>query len=53
MKWNISERRVQLLCTQERIKGTVCFSRGWAIPQNADKPEDAQRIAAAHRADRI
>jgi hypothetical protein len=42
LKWNISERRVQLLCMQDRIKGSVRFGRGWAIPQGADKPKDAR-----------
>ena len=42
IKWNISERRVQLLCMQDRIKGSVRFGRGWAIPIDASKPEDAR-----------
>lgn len=42
IKWNISERRVQLLCMQERIESAVRFGRGWAIPQNAGKPKDAR-----------
>jgi hypothetical protein len=42
IKWDISERRVQLLCMQDRIKGSVRFGRGWAIPQDAEKPKDAR-----------
>lgn len=48
VKWNISERRVQLLCMQDRIKGSVRFGRGWAIPQDAEKPEDARVKSGKH-----
>lgn len=39
-KWNISERRVQLLCAQNRIDGVFRLGRAWAIPENAKKPDD-------------
>lgn len=39
-KWGISSRRVQQLCEQGRITGAIRFSRVWAIPKNAPKPED-------------
>ena len=39
-KWNISLRRVQVLCEQGRIKSTVRMGRAWAIPKNAEKPAD-------------
>lgn len=42
-KWGISERRIQKLCSENRIEGVVRFSRGWAIPKNAEKPNDARR----------
>ncbi|MEI3611444.1 helix-turn-helix domain-containing protein [Pseudogracilibacillus sp. SO30301A] len=41
-KWNISERRVQKLCQENRIPGVMRFSRVWAIPKNAEKPTDAR-----------
>lgn len=34
-KWNISERRVRVLCSEERIEGAVKFGRSWSIPNNA------------------
>ena len=37
-KWNISERRVQKLCNEGRIKGTVRFGRAWMIPSSAVLP---------------
>ena len=42
-KWNISERRVQKLCEENRIAGAVRFSRVWLIPKDAEKPADARR----------
>ena len=30
-KWGISERRIQKLCEDNRIPGTVRFIRVWAI----------------------
>lgn len=39
-KWNISQRRVQVLCEQGRIKGAARLGWAWAIPRDADKPAD-------------
>ena len=39
-KWNISQRRVQILCAENRIKGTFKLGEAWAIPEDAVKPED-------------
>jgi len=39
-KWGISERRVQILCQQNRIAGVLRFGRSWAIPKDAEKPPD-------------
>lgn len=41
-KWNISVRRVQVLCRQERIPGAKKFGRDWAIPDDAEKPLDGR-----------
>jgi hypothetical protein len=41
-KWDISERRVQKLCEDNRIDGAVRFSRVWAIPKDAGKPTDGR-----------
>ena len=42
-KWGISERRVQILCSQGRIEGVSKFGYMWLIPQNAQKPIDKRR----------
>lgn len=42
-KWGISERRVQVLCEQERIEGVSRLGKSWAIPKEAKKPTDARR----------
>ena len=42
-KFNISKRRVQLLCEQGRIEGAHRMSGVWLIPANAQKPTDARR----------
>lgn len=37
-KFNISKRRVQLLCEQDRISGTNMVSGVWLIPETTPKP---------------
>ncbi len=39
-KWNISQRRVQILCSENRIEGVFKLGEAWAIPQTAKKPLD-------------
>lgn len=41
-KWEISARRIQVLCAQNRIEGVRKFGHAWAIPENAIKPTDAR-----------
>ena len=41
-KWNITARRIQVLCSEGRIEGAVRFGRAWAIPITAKKPNDAR-----------
>ena len=41
-KWNISNRRIQVLCSQERIPGACRIGNMWAIPKDAEKPMDAR-----------
>ena len=38
----ISKRRIQVLCSDNRIEGAVRIGYSWAIPANAKKPEDAR-----------
>lgn len=39
-KWSISQRRVAILCSEERIKGAMMVGNMWIIPANAEKPVD-------------
>ena len=39
-KWGISRRRVQRLCSEERIPGVTKIGSYWAVPADAEKPKD-------------
>lgn len=41
-KWNISKRRIQILCADGRIPGAERLGYCWAIPKDAEKPADAR-----------
>lgn len=41
-KWGISARRIQILCAEKRIPGTIRVGKTWIIPANAVKPKDAR-----------
>ena len=47
-KWGISERRVQILCKQNRIPGVSKIGYMWLIPKDAEKPVDARRKEFKH-----
>lgn len=42
-KWNISERSVRNYCQQGRVKGAELKGKTWIIPEDAEKPERAER----------
>lgn len=42
--WNISQRRVDVLCKEGRIEGVVMMGNRWFVPQNAQKPDDKRRL---------
>ena len=42
-KWEVSARRIALLCEQNRIDGVIKKGKTWLIPENASKPSDARR----------
>ena len=41
-RWELSPRRIQVLCANGRIDGAVRIGYAWAIPSNAEKPSDAR-----------
>lgn len=42
-KWDMSPRRVQVLCNEGRIDGVQRVGNVWTIPENAVKPSDARK----------
>ncbi len=41
-KWNISARRIGILCAEGRIKGVIKKGKTWLIPAETKKPADAR-----------
>lgn len=39
-KWNIKERRIRILCAEDRIHGAKKVGKSWLIPEDAQKPID-------------
>ena len=42
-RWNISQRRVSVLCSENRIPNVAMLGNMWIIPINAEKPTDARK----------
>ncbi len=42
-KWNISQRRVDVLCKEGRINGAVMMGNRWFIPPEVKKPMDGRK----------
>lgn len=42
-KWHISQRRVQILCSEGRIEGVFKLGENWAIPIDSNKPIDGRK----------
>lgn len=43
-KWNISQRRVAVLCAENRIEGAMMVGNMWIIPSTAEKPTDKRTV---------
>ena len=43
-KWEISQRRVAILCSENRIEGAMMVGNMWIIPSNAENPIDKRTI---------
>ena len=48
-RWGITSRRVQVLCVSGKIKGPTKFGRVWAIPVDANRPEDGRVTTGKYR----
>jgi DNA modification methylase len=46
-KWSITRRRVQLLCSQNRIDGAQRIGNMWVIPSTGERPDDARKKVTA------
>ena len=42
--WNISQRRVDVLCKVGRIDGAVMMGNRWFVPEKAPKPQDRRKL---------
>jgi len=42
-KWNISSRRVRILCGEGRVEGAIQKGVIWLIPSNTQKPKELRR----------
>lgn len=49
-KWDMTPRRVQVLCNGGRIDGAQRVGNVWTIPENADKPIDARKKVVSPKA---
>ena len=43
-KWDISRRRVVVLCSEGRVEGVIQKDKIWLIPETAEKPIDGRRL---------
>ena len=41
-RWGISQRRVAVLCSENRIANATMVGNMWIIPDDAEKPIDAR-----------
>jgi hypothetical protein len=44
--WNISGRRVQILCTNGKVPGAQRLGNMWVVPKGTPKPIDGRTKAA-------
>ena len=51
-KWGISQRRVAILCSENRIENVEMVGNMWLIPINAQKPMDARSIRREEKEDK-
>lgn len=40
--WNITSRRIGVLCAEGRVAGAVKKGKTWLIPVQSEKPKDAR-----------
>lgn len=48
-RWEISARRVALLCSQGRLLSAEKIGNAWLIPEEAEEPKDPRKQRNARR----
>ena len=43
VKWDVTERQVQKMCSEGKIPEAIRFGRSWAIPNKTEKPTITRR----------
>ena len=51
VKWDISDRRVRILCAEGKILDVIQVGRAWLIPFDAVKPVDGRTIRSFGKKD--
>ena len=52
-RWNISQRRVSVLCAENRIPNVAMLGNMWIIPRDAEKPADARKEKQIKTAEKV
>ena len=47
-KWGVTPRRVQILCSENKVKGAERFGRNWMIPETAVLPSSGKKDDNPH-----
>lgn len=47
--WGVTQRRVQILCSDGKIPGATKFGRVWAIPAGIERPDDGRVKTGEYR----
>lgn len=48
-RWNLTRRRVQMMCANGQIEGVTRFGRAWVIPSDVEKPKDGRVTTGEYR----
>ncbi len=48
-KWSINKRTVQIMCADNKIDGVSRFGKSWAIPSDAERPDDKRVKAGLYK----
>ena len=48
-KWEVTSRRVRAMCLNSQISGAAKLGREWAIPIDAERPQDSRITTGEYR----